>query len=380
MRRFSHCTKKQLNKMKRLFPLLLTYLTLLSCNYTRVQQEVKSGNISGNSRLKFNYDKRVETVYFVLMLTGDYDILISRHPSSYKSAVSKYFSKYKDHKAVVYAKRLISAGFGFDFAANWIFKFSDFPEFLEINNVNFPFSELKINADTLELFRNSLTAFYKESNCDSFFTSQKDFLNEMISNTENSFSRKDLPEIIAGYYGNKKEADFFVVLSPLLNSGGYGIDCDNKVRNKKELTALIGPNGEIDFIPVFDKTFLEQDLIIHEFGHSFANEIVDQYSGLINKYENSLFPSIKENLENEGIGKESFMYELLVRAVTIRIVEITYGKTAADKLLEYEMSIGFKYVKDVADELKNYETQRNKYPTLKDFFPEIVNRLVKIKI
>lgn len=366
--------------MKQQLTILLIGLTLLGCDIKPTQTDIKIVTNSDSSNLNFRFDKRVETVYFVLMLTGEYDILISHHPSSYKTAASKYFSKYKNHKAVLYAKRLISNGFGFDYAANWIYQFTDFPEFQKRNKVNFPFSGLQINADTLEFFRKELIVFYMESKCDRFFISQKNFLYEMISNTENSFSRKDLPKIIADYYGIRKDADFYVTLSPLLHAGGYGIDCDNKVKNKKELIALIGPNGEIDFVPAFDKAFLEQDLIIHEFGHSYANEIIDDYSSKTKKYENNLFPSIKESLENEGVGKESFMYELIVRAITIRIVENTYSKESADKLMDYERSIGFKYVADIADELKNYESHRDKYLTLKDFFPQILNRLDRIKI
>ncbi len=133
-------------------------------------------------------------------------------------------------------------------------------------------------------------------------------------------------------------------------------------------------------MPVFDKEFLEQDLIIHEFGHSYANNIVDEYSSMTEKYENKLFPSVKEKLENEGVNKESFMYEIIVRAVTIRIVENNYGKEAAGKLLDYELSVGFKYMTDIVDELKNYESQRDKYPGLKDFFPRIIKRLDKIPL
>jgi hypothetical protein len=270
-------------------------------------------------------------------------------------------------------------GFGADYAANWIFQFTDFPSFQKINEVNYPFGELNLNPDTLELFRKELINFYNASKCDSFFASQKDFLDTMISRASDSFSKKDLPKIIEEYYGVRKNADFFVTLSPLLHSGGYGIDCDNKTKNKNELIALIGPNGETEFIPTFDNEFIEQDLVIHEFGHSYANPIVDKFAADTKPFESTLFPPIKDKLSDEGIVQESFTYELIVRAVTIRIVANTYGQVQADKLLDYEKSIGFTYVMDIADELKNYESQRDKYPTLTDFYPQIIKRLGQIK-
>lgn len=358
----------------------------MGCDNGPTKSDKKTADSSDSQTLQFRFDKRVETVYFVLMLSGQYEFLISKHPTIYKFAVTNHFSKFKDHKAVKLAKKLIDRGFSFDYAANWIFQFSDFPEFHRSNEINFPFNDtLKnggrtINADTLELFRKELINFYSESNCDSFFISQKDFLDEMIFKTENAFSKKDLPKIIENYYGIKKNANFFVILSPLLHGGGYGIDCDNKINSKNELFALIGANGEIEFIPVFDKEFLEQDLVIHEFGHSYESEIVEEFLTQTKQYEQTLYPPIKEKVEKEAcVGWTTFMHELIDRAVTVRIVENTYGKEASDKLLDFEKSVGFQYVADIADELKNYERQRDKYPTLKDYFPELIKRLGQIK-
>lgn len=329
-------------------------------------------------QLQFRYDKRVETFYIVMMLTGEYDVLISRHPSTYKSAALKQFKPYKDHKAVEMAKYLALQGFGADYPVNWLFQYSDFPDFRKSNEVDFPF-EGRFNADTLNLFAEELAAFYKDSHCDSFFAGQEGFFREMIEKCENAIPGKDLPSVLEAYYGIEKHANFYMVLSPLMHSGGFEIDCHNTAEKKLELYALVGPNGEIGFTPVFDRTFLEQDIVIHEFGHSYANPIVDEYKQALDSYTARLFNPVRESLENEGVVEESFMYELVVRAVTVRIVEKTYGKPAATELLDYEQSIGFHYVAEIADELKMYESNRKKYPILKAFFPQIIRRLGKFK-
>jgi hypothetical protein len=354
--------------------LALLVVAVFSGCRNKDQMPEKQAAVAGPA-LEFRCDRRVETVYLVLMLTGKYDQLISRHPSSYKNKAVRYFSRFSNHMAVAVAGRLIDRGFCFDYAANWIFQFSDLPEFENNYRVDFSFSERPVNADSLELLRKELISFYTETKCDSFFTAQNQFFEKMISKAETSISRKDLPNVIEDYYGIHKDADYSVVLSPLMHSGGYAIECDNKTTNKKQLLAMCGPNGEIDFIPVFDRQFLEYDMIIHELGHNYINPVADHFKKETAAITAVLYPLVKENMENEGVGEESFIYELLNRAITIRIVANAYGQEAADKLLDYEKSIGFKWVQTVADDLKNYERQRDKYPALTDFMPQIIQRL-----
>lgn len=198
----------------------------------------------------------------------------------------------------------------------------------------------------------------------------------MVSGVRDSFSRKDIIQVIENYFGIKESAEYAVVLSPLLHSGGFTIE----VADRHELYALVGPGGLKDSFPEFDKVFLEQDLVIHEFSHNYANPVVEQFMDETKKFEKDLFPAVREKVEQEGYATwEGFMFELIVRATTIRIVENMYGTEAATELTNYEISVGFEYVIEIVDELKIYEAQRDKYPTLAEFYPNIIRRLGEIK-
>ncbi|MCF8254134.1 MAG: DUF4932 domain-containing protein [Bacteroidia bacterium] len=359
--------------MTRILTLLFIAWTLFSCN-TNVQ---KSGNSDGQkdpTHLEFQTDKRVETMYIVFLLS-DYPLL-TPFPNSYQANALAYFNKYKNHTAVLLAKKLVQRGFVADYAVNWLFQHTNFPEFTNNQTVNFPFSIRPMNSDSLELFRKELINFYTETQCEKFFKSQETFLDKIATDVKDSFTRKDIIQVIENYFGTKKPAKYYVILSPLLHSGGFTIERTDQ----NELYALIGPGGAKDSIPVYDKIYLEQDMVIHEFSHNYSNPIVEQFMAESKKFETDLYPGIKEKIQQEGYATwESFMLELMVRATTIRIVENVYGKEAATELTDYEKSVGFDYVTEIVEELKIYETQRDKYPTLIDFYPNILRRLGEIK-
>src|SRR4051812_32353442 len=108
--------------------LLLSVTLVLSSGIRQAAKPVTSKQAKPSS-LQFCVDQRVETFYLVMMLTGEYDVLISRHPSSYKSAATKKFARYKDHRAVQFARHLALQGFGLDYAANWLLQYSAAPDF-----------------------------------------------------------------------------------------------------------------------------------------------------------------------------------------------------------------------------------------------------------
>jgi hypothetical protein len=324
--------------------------------------------------LRFSTDNRIETLYYVFLLS-DYP-LISSHHSQYISDAAVYFKKYESHEAVVLAKELVDKGFSFDYAVNWIFQYSAFPMFEKEAEVDFPFDSRPINADSLQLFHKALTRFYHDAGCESFFKAQKRFLHEMINQVETGYRNKNIIKVIEGYYGVKKEAEHHVILSPLLHNGGFAIERTLLYSKRKELYAVVGPSGIRDSLPLFDEVYLEQDMVIHEFSHNYANPVVEKYLRELAAVESRVYLPVKEKVREEGYATfQAFMYELIVRSTTFRIVENLYGEDRALELLEYEKTVGFGSVAEVAESLKRFEKQRKIYPTFEDYFPELIKDL-----
>lgn len=198
---------------------------------------------------------------------------------------------------------------------------------------------------------------------------------QIISQIKKSETIDELPIYLEKYYG-KKLSSYNLILSPLLHSGGFNSEITDQ-NGKKEVYALIGPNGEIDFVPYFDKNYMETDMILHEFGHSFVNPLVEKYDIEIERLKSKYFTQkLEENAKLQGYGEWKYVFnELLLRATTIQIAQKHFGKEKANKLLEYEKSIGFELVEKILEILREYETNRNKYVDFDKFYPILIERM-----
>ena len=73
-----------------------------------------------------------------------------------------------------------------------------------------------------------------------------------------------------------------------------------------------------------------------------------------------------------GYGNDFAMFnEYTVRALTIRIISIMFGKDYEKDLIEEEVNAGFAYMENLVKLLKVYEEHRNKYSTIDDFMKNI---------
>ncbi len=354
--------------------LFFLLFTLFACNQPQKKEAVankeEQEEVVLKPKLQIVVDEKVEVLYYAFLLT-DYP-LVSRYSTTYKEAAQAYFEPYKEHQAIQLAEGLFEQGFGADFPINWIFQYSEFPKLEKGGEVDFPF-EL-ISSDSLELFAEALRSFYVEAKCDSFLQMQRSFMNKMIQSAEDSIERLDIIEVIEDYFGEQKNAEYIMALSPLLHQGGFSAErTDVPI-----LEAFVGPNKVVDSIPQFDQAFLEQDMIIHEFGHNYVNPVVDEFLAQTHRLKEVLYPLVEENIKSEGYYSwESYLYELIDRSTTIRITEDVYGKEAAQELLDYEKSVGFEHCEMVVELLKSYEGNRKQYPAFNDFFPVLIQSLEK---
>lgn len=324
--------------------------------------------------LQIAVDEKLELLYAVFAL-AEYPLL-SKQSSSYKTAVYHQFQPYKEHQAVILAKKLMYRGFNFDYAVNWLYQHDELPELRKSSQVAFDFSQRPMNEDSLVMLRHALSDFHQTSGFGQFYQQQKPFFDEMISLAKQNMERDDLIPLIQGFFGVQEQGTYRVILSPLLHSGGFAINRPQA----KEMFALVGPNGNKDSIPTFDQVFLEQDLVIHEFSHNYANPVVGEFMEELSKYRTILYEPFKEKVKEEGYASwEAYMYELMVRATTARIVADSYGYEEAKVLLDYEASVGFDKAIWLFMVLEEYTQNRHEYPQFADYMPALLKRLASKK-
>ena len=327
------------------------------------------------SELNISIDDRIETLYSVAFLNDYY--LIGQHQNLYKQKIEKNLLPLKNHKAVQLFDTL-SKKYNFSYyrTVEWVLQFSNFPEFKKIKEKAEKYETVpKSKEYLLKNFKKELINFNRDTLFQSYLNEMKPINQEIISEIKKSETIRELPKYLESFYGEKLNS-YNLILSPLLHSGGFNSELINK-NGKKEVYALIGPNGEIDFIPNFDKSYLETDLILHEFGHSFVNPLLEKYHEEIEDLKSKYYtPKLEKYAKYQGYSQWNYVFnELLVRATTIVIAEKHFGKERANELLEYEKSIGFGLVENILEILKEYQQHRDKYSNFSEFYPVLIERM-----
>jgi hypothetical protein len=132
------------------------------------------------------------------------------------------------------------------------------------------------------------------------------------------------------------------------------------------------------FDPANTVIFLPQQIetVAHEFCHSFTNPVVDKYMDQMQSAGEKLFAAHGPAMRMRGYQKwESVMYETAVRACVASFIRSVVDPEYMDYYLKGEVDAGFVWIEDAGNFLKNYENNRDKYPTFESFFPEFVTFL-----
>jgi hypothetical protein len=88
---------------------------------------------------------------------------------------------------------------------------------------------------------------------------------------------------------------------------------------------------------------------------------------------NALFKPLQEVMQKQTYGSwDVCVKEHLVRAATVRFTFRELGEEAGQAALKEEVSRSFIYVPALVNQLKVYEAQRDKYPTITDFAPQLI--------
>jgi hypothetical protein len=331
---------------------------------------------SQKTKLNITIDNRIETLYSVAYF--DNYFLANKHANIYKNTLNKIATPLKNHRAVALFDSISKKyHFSYNRPVEWILLFSDFPEFKKINNTKNANIESieKGKENLLEEFKNELIKFNQDSLFQKYLKEIKPINEKVINKVLESKTILDLPNYLEEYYGTKLYS-YNLILSPLIHSGGFNSEIINQ-RGETEVYTTIGPNGEIDFYPHFEKEYLETDMILHEFGHSFVNPMLKKFNEQVENLKTKYYDDkLIKNGKEEGYNEWKYVFnEILLRSVVINITRLKYGNKNADKLLEYEKSIGFDLVEKISEKLKSYEEDRVTFKKFEDFYPILLNDL-----
>ncbi|NIP42652.1 MAG: DUF4932 domain-containing protein [candidate division Zixibacteria bacterium] len=323
--------------------------------------------------IKVSVDPRMELLGVVQYLSGyeeRYD-LITDFDFEYKFNQDFYFADYEKHPAVQKFAAMSMFGFSYDAPAAVMLHLSNPPEL----DVVTPFTEYLINRaggeENLMDFIQKMRDFARESKFNRFFEDNAEHYRTVTENVASKIKDKNYVDVIEDYYGIKNHS-YNIILALLFHPGGFGPRIE-RGDGSYDVYNICGPKGVDTGIPHFGTEKDFKYLAWHEFGHSFVNPLTSKYEEQVEKYSKLIGPIENQMASRAYPSWPVIVNEHVVRAVTTRLAFIYDGDKEGRRALNSERGNGFIYIYKLVDKLEEYENNRDKWPSLDDFYPELLS-------
>lgn len=324
-----------------------------------------------SARIEVAVDARLELLAVVQCLAGE-PRLNDLH-LSYRRQVLERFRPWQAHPAVTRYVRMRLAGFAHDVPPAVMLRLSDPPE-LELRAPFSAYLEQRAGGrERLFAFLDSLRSFARESRFMEFHAAHRAFFDRLVADTRSTLAHTQVLDPLEDYIGERAHG-YHVLLSPLMQVGGYGAQVE-RPPGLVDCYAMLGPSGARRGRPRFWDAPQLEGLLWHEFGHSIVGRLPGECREMI-AADSVLFEPLRERMRAQGYPDWTVCAdEHLVRALGIRLVLRTAGARTGQQVLDRQRSLGFVYLPALVFRLRHYEEQRDRFRTLSDFCPELAAAL-----
>lgn len=331
----------------------------------------KIGNIT------VTIDYRIELLG-IIMLISDYakelpHLFKEYENKFYLDRIKEKFLKYKDEEVIkIFDSFFIKYGFSYD--APYAL-FYELDEDFKCNELGDYVFKNRLHSDNeVYNFISKLKDFADKINFEEYYKSNEEEYLKYINSISSAFEMYDVSKFLFSYYGYGEDKKFFINPIPFASDGAFG--------------AILEDGSIYSAIPVYknrrrdnlyDYTGIEKSIVktsVHEFSHGFVNALNEKY-GLIDN-DSNIFSDIFEEMKKNAYGSNySILNEFIIRAIVARYILITYkDEEHYKKEIERTKEWGFIYIDNIIESLIEYENNRDKYKTLDEYFPIMVNNLI----
>lgn len=318
-------------------------------------------------------DKRVELLSIVFRLAGSKEYGSTAN-EKYVQAIHDHFDKFNDHPLINYIKQIRnSKGIGYDAVMSMAIHLKPIPSLDPIVPFNAKVPDKRWGADASKKFVTLLKQFYIDTDCDSFFKSNANHYSIAEEQFYTLFKELDI-DWYYKYYGKVPNESFNIIIG--LGNGGNNFGPSiNLPDGSRKVYAIIGAYSfDATGTPIFASNEYLPTLV-HEFNHSFVNYLTEKYKRYLSHPGKIIYENEKTKMKRQAYGEwKTMISESIVRASVIRyLIQHTSDTIAIDKELKQQLANGFVWMKELVDLLGQFEVQRNAYPTLEIFMPQIVS-------
>lgn len=317
-------------------------------------------------------DERVELLSIVFRL-ADAQEYNAKDFKFYTDKIDMHFSEFINHKLIEFVKKIRKEnGVSYDAVMTMAIYLGEAPNFTPLVKFSDSIPEERWGKENAITFVKLLRSFYKDAHCDKFFKENSELYKNVSARFMPVYNHLDL-KWYTQFYG-KESKDKFKIINGLGNGGGnYGPSITLK-SGKREVYAIMGTwSMDSTGIPKFNLNNYFPTLL-HEFNHSFVNYLIEQNLQNLQASGEKIYAVEAEGMKQQAYGDwETMVNESLVRAAVIKYMkDHQFDKNQIENEIKEQVSSKFLWINELTEELENYDKQRDKYPTLESYMPNII--------
>ena len=326
------------------------------------------------AKLKVAIDPRVELMSVIFHLAGNKEYNKCKS-QSYMRNLKEHFAAHRNHPTVKMARNLRETRWvGYDAVMSMAIHIEDINSCGEI----VPFEprpgtlDGRWRIDEAREFLDNCRDFVKETDFNAFLAKNQSQYNTAIARLQQLVDAKANLAWFDEFFGARDDVDFNLVISILNGPSNYG--CRVSLDGRTKIYSVLGA-WRVDWFGWGNPTFKPGVIstVVHEFGHSYCNPLVDKYMKDFRAFGKAYFPRVDKQMKGQAYGTwQTMMRESLVRACEVRYAMANDGRERANQIAKYNIGRGFHWTKELSELFGQYEKQRDKYQTLDAFMPKIV--------
>lgn len=224
-------------------------------------------------------------------------------------------------------------------------------------------------------FLQLLRGFYRDSHAEAFFRSQRRY----FATVNDAFRRRYTPidaAWIQEFTGLAPTERYTPIASLMALGGGDYLRVNFGGGRRNTHTIVVPGSYDSAGLPGTQWKDWATRSTLHELVHAWTNQVVDRYADGLRPPAEMLLadPEVHSRVKDTFYGNWQYLlYESLVRAISIRYL-VASGAVATTEPGEVaaQEKAGFLWMQGLLGELDRYARDRQRYPTLMHFAPELV--------
>ena len=226
-----------------------------------------------------------------------------------------------------------------------------------------------------------LNQFYIDTRFHEFFQQHETFYNDVLQQYQANVMKYFNQDWYSRFYGTELGEVFRLIVG--FTNGGSNYAATREIPGQpKESFSICGYWIYPQMGSVLDPKNAKQHAaptLIHEFNHSFVNPLqeIEKNAAILGDIPQRLLEQDVDIMSQQAYPDPKTVFnESVVRAATvIYMMENGFTVDEVENELMSHVMRGFKWTPELVAALRDYTSQRNKYPTLGDFYPQIAKVL-----